>query len=325
MAVNHLVAFSASASGAAIVAGAPYGCNIAPGDQDEVCGSDPSGVDWPRLQRKMKRRMRKRAEDGLIDPPERLSGSRVYLFSGQADYVVVTDVMEQVRAQLSQFTGPDSIRVDYEVNATHGWVVDGHTCGEGEPGSIASACGRCCCSPSSLLACEGVDLAGRFLGHLLGPLPQAVAPPAPARRSRADDYDLIEVRQERYVPADWTLDSAGLWHTAYVYAPIGCKFAPNLCPVHVHYHGCVWGAEYTGTDLLKRLGILDYAEAYGMIVLFPQASSTVDSGGCWDWTGETTHHFDTQEGPQLATVAAMLADLPRILWRRDGTAAEIVV
>lgn len=82
----------------------------------------------------------------------------------------------------------------------------------------------------------------------------------------------------------------------------------------MHYHGCVWGAEYTGTDVLMRLGLAEWAEALDLVVVFPQASSTVDGAGCWDWTGKTGTLFDTRRGAQLHAVAGLLKDLRRILW-----------
>jgi len=62
-----------------------------------------------------------------------------------------------------------------------------------------------------------------------------------------------------------------------------------------------------------RLGFIEWAEGSGVVLVFPQASSTQDAAGCWDWTGKTGPLFDTKQGVQLATVAALVADLPNIL------------
>jgi len=304
MAVNHFVALSGSVVGAGIVAGAPYGCNLVEGSDDK-CGSAPAGTRWSKLLPRFATYMHSRAAAGLIDPLTSLRGKRVFLFSGRSDWVVARSVMQAVKRQLSRFTGPGTIKSDFHVNAAHGWVVDGATCGSGPPGSSSSWCEPCCCSPSSLLACKGHDLAGRLLQHIHG---------KGSRRRAHARAPLIAVPQAPYAMEGRTLDDSGLWHTAYVYAPWRCRIPGEWwCKIHVHYHGCAWGAEYTGTDLLMRLGLVEWAEALDMVVVFPQASSTTDEAGCWDWTGKTGTLFDTRRGAQLHAVAGLLKDLPRIL------------
>jgi len=315
MAVNHFVAFSRSVVGVGVVAGAPYGCNTIEGSDDK-CGSAPASTRWSKLLPRLAAYMHRRANQGLIDPLASLRGKRVFLFSGQADWVVARGVMRAVKWQLSKATGAGTVQADFGVNAAHGWVVDGATCGPGPPGSPSSWCATCCCSPSSLLQCEGHDLAGRLLKH--------VHATAASKRGQAA-APLISVPQAPYVADGRTLDDSGLWHTAYIYAPWRCR-APGVggCKIHVHYHGCVWGAEYTGTDILTRLGLAEWAESLGMVVVFPQTSSTVDEGGCWDWTGKTGPLFDTRWGAQLRAVTALLRDLPRILeWA--GRSEQIAV
>jgi len=322
MAVNHFVAFSSSVTGAGIVAGAPYGCNLVEGSDDK-CGSAPPDTDWTKILPRLAERLLERAKDGLIDPLRHLWRKRLYLFSGAKDWVVERNVMEAVRRQFGSLVGDDgshpggAVAVDYAVNATHGWIVDGATCGPGEPGSSTSWCAPCCCSPSSLLMCEGHDLSGFLLRHLLqGRMG--------VQRSVAD-APLIEVPQAPYVAQGRTLNDSGLWRAAYVYAPLKCRSRKMWCNVHVHYHGCVWGAEYTGTDLLLRLGLVEWGEAADMVFVFPQASSTLDSAGCWDWTGQSGDLFDTKYGAQLFAVGAMLEDLPRILWQAGQNDSSLIV
>eukprot|EP00746_Dinoflagellata_sp_MGD_P017019 gnl/MRDRNA2_/MRDRNA2_138805_c0_seq1.p1 gnl/MRDRNA2_/MRDRNA2_138805_c0~~gnl/MRDRNA2_/MRDRNA2_138805_c0_seq1.p1 ORF type:complete len:381 (-),score=41.34 gnl/MRDRNA2_/MRDRNA2_138805_c0_seq1:111-1253(-) len=313
MAVNHLVAFSRKTTGAGIVAGAPYGCNRVEGGNRDVCGMGLPRVPWKILLRRLDKYMHRRAAAGLIDPVESLRGRQLYLFSGVADWVVNRKVMVSVQDQLATYTGQDTIKLDFNVNATHGWVVDGSQCGPGKPGSEKSWCGQCCCTPSPLLSCGGHDLAGRLLQHLGVDLPLS--------RKTYQHENLLLVPQHRYVPAGYDLNVTGMWHTAYVYAPTRCRGKSwSGCKVHVHYHGCAWGAQfYGGPSLLKRLGFLEWAEASDLVVVFPQASASLDGIGCWDWTGVTNHDFDTNQGVQLRTVTALLADLPRILSQTTNT------
>mmetsp|Transcript_73373 Transcript_73373/g.127355 ORF Transcript_73373/g.127355 Transcript_73373/m.127355 type:complete len:355 (+) Transcript_73373:77-1141(+) len=314
MALNHLVAFSSITEGAAIVAGAPYGCNTVEDNVTDYCGTG-----WPSnhsswIDRTLAAYMEGRAAWGLIDPLTSLTGRRIYLYSGQYDWVVNQNAMRAVRRQLAPWTGHASILSDFGTPSTHGWIVDGSHCGPGLPGSNDSWCSTCCCSPDVLLACSGHDLAGRALHHLLG---RSV----PYQKGKIVASNLMSVPQASYLPAGRTLDDTGLWHTGYVYAPGACRGAGvTSCSVHVHYHGCVWGVEYTGKKMLRRLGLMEWAEAMSIILVFPQASSTVDEGGCWDWTGEVDPLFDTQKGPQLDFVMSFLADLPRLLAESDSKA-----
>jgi len=311
MAVNHLVVFSKSVLGAGVVAGAPYGCNLIGGtDLPDHCGSEPP-ESWDQPLFRMISRMRQREALGLVDPLVNLYGRRLFLYSGAHDRVVDSAVMRAVQRQFGYFMRKGAIVGEFGVRSAHGWVVDGSTCGRG-----SGECSACCCDPGALLACPGYDLAGRMLSHVLGrplgwPRASATSP-------------LMDVQQAAYLPWGQTLDSTGMWHTAYIYAPWRCRFPGAGCDVHVHYHGCVWGAEYMGVGMIKAMGLLEWAETAGVVVLFPQASSTVDEGGCWDWTGETGDLFDTKLGVQLQTVTNILRDLERIISAFGGNESTAI-
>lgn len=314
MAVNHLVAFSRNTTGAAIVAGAPYGCNILETSRRDVCGAMAPREPWSVLHGKLTRYLRRREADGLIDPLSALRGRRVYLFSGTQDWIVRRDVMKAVQWQLADLVGPDMVFCDFDVPATHGWVSDGTSCGPGQPGSNSSWCEPCDGDPSPVLACKGHDLAARALEFLQAGVDAS-------KKTHANARSLFPLAQSDYLPAGENLSSAGLWHRAFVYAPKQCKGTGPIrgCAVHVHYHGCEWGVQQYGTGILKHLGILEWAEARGVVLVFPQAV------GCWDWTGDTGPLFDTQEGVQIRTVMALLADLPRILTNTSGSPDVLLV
>jgi len=300
------------------VAGSPYGCNIVEKDDTDYCGT--GGGAWQghkghELDKKVKAYMHHRAEKKLIDPLSSLKDRRVYLYSGQFDDVVNTSVMRAVSRQLSPWVGEASIHHDFDTPSTHGWVVDGSDC-EGKPGTNDSWCSKCCCDPDVLLAC-GHDLPGLMLQHLLNRS-------LPEHKGAVVKSNLLSVPQDHYVPHGRTANNTGIWHTGYVYAPKACRgkdFAH--CSVHVYYHGCDWGVEYTTEAALYAFGLMEWAEAMDVVLVFPQSSKTVDEGGCWDWTGETDSHFDTTKGPQLSFVMLFLADLRRILNAGEGDMALV--
>ena len=63
---------------------------------------------------------------------------------------------------------------------------------------------------------------------------------------------------------------------------------------------------------ILREGTLEHAEPNSIVMLFPQSSSTVDSGGCWDFEGEINEAFDTHDGVQLRTVVNMIQSLDKL-------------
>ena len=58
-------------------------------------------------------------------------------------------------------------------------------------------------------------------------------------------------------------------------------------------------------------GLAAQAEARGLVLLFPQASTHgPDGGGCWDWRGATSADFDTR--------SFGFRKLGELLWQQAG-------
>ena len=97
------------------------------------------------------------------------------------------------------------------------------------------------------------------------------------------------------------------------------------CRLHVHYHGCMKPGE-PRKRWSNSIQLNEYAEANGVVVLYPQDKGDARSGrGCWNWSAKRDDkNFDTREGVQLRTVVAMLADIDtaigrgRAVWNRTS-------
>jgi len=78
--------------------------------------------------------------------------------------------------------------------------------------------------------------------------------------------------------------------------------------LHFYFHGCLTGREFNGTDHIANSGYLEVAEANNMIVVFPQAWSSMENSiGCWDTYGLTSSLYATQQGAQVSVVRNMLS------------------
>jgi len=86
------------------------------------------------------------------------------------------------------------------------------------------------------------------------------------------------------------------------------------CRVHVAFHGCRQGAAEIGERFVREAGYNRWADANGLIVLYPQAIQryspfAFNPRGCWDWWGYTGALYHTKSAPQIRAVKAMLERL----------------
>lgn len=114
--------------------------------------------------------------------------------------------------------------------------------------------------------------------------------------------------------------------TGFAYVPTGCKNRDD-CDVHVAFHGCLQTVGNIQMKFVDYTGYQDVAEANDIIVMFPQAASSIMSpsnyNGCWDWWGYVEGSgtflkgtkYATKEGYQMSQVFSHLTAL------RQGTLA----
>lgn len=296
MAGQFQMAHAKIVTGAAIIAGGPYGCAesafsgmvIGPfatllNATKAISGCMKNEMAaWgvpnaPLLAEKAK----ERAGKGEIDPVADVVSDRVYVFSGTNDTIVQPAVVASAVAYYQQLGVPDAnIRFVSDIPAGHGFVTD-------------AAGGACAVSREPFIVDCDYDQAENLLTHLLGPLAAPSAAPAGS---------FITFDQRPFAGDNGQSDMAD---EGVVYIPDACR--RGGCRVHVAYHGCAQNRETVGDAFVKETGFQRYADTNRLVVLFPQTTASAGNPqACWDWWGFTGPDFLTREAPQIRAVEGML-------------------
>ena len=299
------VAHAGRIKGAGIVAGGPWFCAGAGFPRNVVqvfarCMNLPDPLPFlgPPDVAPLLAEARRQAAVGAIDDPARLAGSRVLLFSGEADSLVPTSVVAAVGTFYAAFVEADAIRFEAAVPAAHAMVTLawGGPCGAMEEPFI-NAC--------------GFDLAGAILQQMYGPL---AAPDATADEPAGD---VVPFDQQPFIAADRT---SALAATGYLFLPNACRQAGAGCRLHVALHGCGQTAARIGDAFVRHAGYNRWAAANDIVVLYPQADAverTVlgialpwpNPQACWDWWGFTGPDYALKSAPQITAITAMIDQL----------------
>jgi len=297
MAGQFQIAHSSIVKGAGIIAGGPYGCaesafaDVMPGPGAPFlnlskamngCMLDAMqawGIPNPEL---LAERARKLANLDRIDATEGVTRSRVYLFSGTNDRIVVPSIVAAAAKLYSALGVPDAqVKLVSDIGAGHAFVTEdkGLACGRtGEP---------------YITDCD-YDQAGMLLGHIYGQLRPRTAQPG-------GEFVAFDQREFARDLTGHGLDDAGV-----VYVPRSCRPGAG-CRVHIVFHGCNQQRSKAGDAFIKDTGFANWADANRLIVLFPQVTtSTVNPQACWDWWGYTGREYLTRKGPQVVAVRRML-------------------
>ncbi|MBP1850017.1 extracellular catalytic domain type 2 short-chain-length polyhydroxyalkanoate depolymerase [Rhizobium halophytocola] len=293
MAVQLETAFSSAIAGAGVVSGGPYNCA-----EDSVykavfgCLVPPWYMYWPAPVADESFAAFKTLE-GRIDPLSDIASDRIYLFHGTADDTVrrkSMDVLAEVYGRLD--VPAANIRYVTDVGAGHGFLTD--------EGPVA--CGVT--KPDFLNDCD-IDQAGDILKWLYGELAPPVGPTGVAD-------NLLSFDQSAY-----TEGALGMDDTGFVYIPASCRSGAP-CRLHIALHGCQQGRKTIGDAYARLTGYNGWAEANGIVVLYPQAVVIPASAfspfagnpkGCWDWWGYSADDYLSRDAPQLAAIARMAAAL----------------
>jgi poly(3-hydroxybutyrate) depolymerase len=295
--------------GAGIVAGGLFGCAVDGVTSDGVIGLDTLAtgpcMSVPTLLRPVGHYsdvVADLAAKAWIDPPANLARSRVYLFTGRVDTVVLPKTVE-LGANLYRALGVPEAQIkfhDQDKGAGHSWVTPG----------FGNACDAN--APPYINNC-GYDQSGDMLQAIYGTL----QPPAAAPAGRIVAFD-----QTEFVAGGAVLAN-GLWHTGYTYVPPACEAAgPQTCRLAVVLHGCLQSAETLGSEFYSKIGVNEWADTNRIVVLYPQAHATRPSElprqdalallnanpyGCWNWWGYAYDaRFPTKQGVQVGAIWSMV-------------------
>ena len=300
MAGQFQLAHANIVTGAAIIAGGPWGCaesafaGMMPGMGTEMlninkavngCMSNYMAAMGVPNPEGLADKAWQAADAGKIDPIAAVASDKVYLFTGKEDHTVVPAIVEAARAFYAKLGVPDNnIAFVTKYPAGHAFVTDdsGQSCEKtGEP---------------YVVDCD-YDQAGALLQHIYGKLNP---------RAEQATGTLAEFDQR---PATEKLGSHGLSGTGLVYVPKSCV-SEKGCRVHIAFHGCAQNRMTVGEDFARESGFARWADTNRLIILFPQTATLPSNPqGCWDWWGYTGENFLTRDAKQVIAVNRMLERL----------------
>lgn len=276
-AVQFHVAHSSMVSGAGIVAGVPYYCaggNVA---LALTCMEIPESIILPSLYTATAYAY----SVFTIDSPLNLASSKVYLYSGSKDTVVLQGTVKKLQSYYENYIPSSSIKTVYDIPSQHSFVTNsfGNDCDVlGEP---------------YLNNCS-YDQAGAIFNQLYGNLKQPTTP----------NSKFVKIKQAKFLPLLISLKFASLEEYAYLYVPSKC--GKGNCRLHVAFHGCEQTLDMIGTTFVEHAGYNSWAESNNIIVLYPQATRNLfNPKACWDWWGFTGTAYASKLGVQIATVKSM--------------------
>jgi poly(3-hydroxybutyrate) depolymerase len=314
------IAYSDRVSGAAILAGGPYGCvdiidnPLRPTQKldrtsaavmacthtlgDRFWGLRPS----PPSAEEAAELIQDAHRAGDIADPAHLAGDRVWLFRGDLD-PIIPEAVGQSLATLYRLLGigDEDLRIeagDLARTAGHGMPVAG-LFGQSRLG--LPACGMS--APPFLLEC-GVDAAELLFRHLY---------PDDFGETPVDAHEAGTLRAFDQSGVFDAASTAGLSAVGYIFVPDICL--SGECRLHVAFHGCRQNADAQGRerihdDFIRDAGYNRWAAANRIVVLYPQATEAVGNPrACWDFWGYSGDDWRTRQGVQMRATAALIDQL----------------
>lgn len=298
MAAQFAVAYSATVSGAGMIAGGPFYCASQPGrfpfiaylnNALTTCMNPAEAQVAPPVASELLKAAQDFARDKLIDDTANLQRQRIYLFSGTRDRTVTRAVVEQV-ARFYQLAGTPAaqVRLVDNVAAGHAIITDSRD---------DAACDQ---TQSPFINNCGFMQSQALLQHLYPELKPPVMQPG---------GKLIAFNQRNFIRSSYSSMS----NTGYVYVPDVCN--RESCRVHVAFHGCLQTTQAISMRFVTGTGYNQIADSNRIIVLYPQAEPSpiypYNPKGCWDFWGYTSINplapdFYRKDGTQMAAVKAML-------------------
>lgn len=277
-------------SGAALVAGGPWGC--AKGDLKTALTSCMGGKPLPDPEA-LAAHAAKQSSSGVIGPLSGLADDHVYVLHGQADGLVAATVSEAAADfyRKLQASHPESagLKVVYDGKRDFAHNLP-----------IAAKGDNCKASEAPYLGQCGFDAAGEIFTQLYGPPTEPVDTAATGSLQSFDQGALLG-----------DIDDAFLADTGYAYLPKVCAKG-TACGVLVVFHGCQQNAAAVGDKFVKDAGFNRWADLYNVAVLYPQTRATyapLNPKACWDWWGYSGADYDTRSGVQQQWLIHALAAL----------------
>ncbi|WP_020560450.1 extracellular catalytic domain type 2 short-chain-length polyhydroxyalkanoate depolymerase [Thiofilum flexile] len=308
MALQLHVVFSKVIKGVGLVAGGPYRCaeGVYQGSlldssglytPTAVCSNTHPIYPYagpPKLEFSLQE-TEAMASKGLIDAPEHLAQSKVWLFSGIKDQTVPASVMDVTAQYYQHFVHARQMEHLRHPQAGHAMITE----------AVGNACDI---SKSPYISQCGFDAAGDLLTFLLGGLkPKVTAQPESLYTFSQLDY--FNNRDP----------STSLHPQGHIYIPQAC-LEGERCRLHIALHGCQQSEDFGESAFFEQAGYNEWAEANHIVVLYPQVrawssalwmGATSNPKGCWDWWGYSGSDYATKRGKQVRAIASMVNSMMR--------------
>ncbi|WP_192035827.1 PHB depolymerase family esterase [Halomonas sp. YLGW01] len=295
MATQLAVAHPERFQGLAVFAAGPWGC--ARGELSRALGQCMATRRGLPERDALEERLAAYREESLVGSAASLGEQRVYLWHGEADATVAPALGERLAAQYRGWLAdPETqLKVVRQDEAGHGWPVDAGTLPEVTAEDALPPLADCREGGAPYLLDCGIDGAGEALSWL---------------------YEDLKTPDDTASGMLWTFDQTAfdddMAEQGFLYVPKACEEGAP-CGLVVVLHGCQMHAEAIGEAFVRRSGLNRWAAANRLVVLYPQATSSLaNPQGCWDWWGyeeslwQPEPRHDSRAGEQLQGLMGMV-------------------
>ncbi|GLS28052.1 PHB depolymerase family esterase [Marinibactrum halimedae] len=283
--------------GAGVIAGGPYLCAQSYAYQSYMvnattaCMNPLTASVGPNTQMLVSK-TKKLSKEKKIDNIDNIKDDKIYIFSGKADHVVATKVVDQTeKFFLDLGVDADSILYNTNVDAGHAIITNNKKDTE------------CDLTKAPFINDCDFEQSHRIIRHIYGD----TKPPSEKATGKIIKFDQLE-----FVDSEYTSMSKH----AYAYVPDQCY--SQSCNLHVVFHGCLQGADVIGDQYYAGTGYNEIADTNNLVMLYPQVHPSkgkpLNPQGCWDFWGyslpeESQPDYFTKEAPQIKAVTKMVKRL----------------
>ena len=273
------IAYPEVFSGAAMIAGGPFGC--AGGDLATAFSRCMGNVTGELPLEQFVQEINEASLQDRLGKTAALSDDHVWIFHGKLDKTVAVELSDATVELYGKFIPAENIMYVTDIEAGHTFP----TRGQGN---------ECSSTEAPFIGDCDYDAAGELLQHLYAALEPATA---------EVDAGLTET----VLPG---ADAAGMAQSAYLYIPGACNKAGSACKAHMVLHGCAQSATQVGTTFIEQSGYLPWAASNDIVLLFPQVvSSAVNPLACWDWWGYTGENYRWRDSAQMSVIVQWIEAL----------------
>lgn len=274
----HL-AYSDLFSGAAMLAGEPFGC--AEGSVINALQRclAKSGTEIPLDT--LNQTIRAASADGRLAALENLADDPVWIFHGSLDTAVPVSVNDVLVGIYRGLVPLQRMAVITDLPAAHTFPAkrNGTACDKVESPFV----GNC-----------DYDAAGSLLQFLYSDLQQ----PDKNVQTCVSKVTLAGAK-------DALLDE-----TAFLFVPPACTASDSDCALHMALHGCAQSASQVQTAFIEQSGYLEWAEKNHIVLAFPQVVASMGNPlACWDWWGYSGENYLWRDGKQMKVLSDWIKQL----------------